>query len=599
MRIPLAISGTSLLVAISVGAQQSQQTAGVISHPVASPVFPGIVAYDRIVGDRQELQFIRLSTQQVFSTVRAQPPARASSVVSMPDTNGTTISAYAGQIDWRPVTDRGRSWFAYLASDDRGTVGLMLNYIDGSGQLAKSPAMRIPFAGQARSPRWSPDGNHLAFVSDSSILYIVSDVGAALRAGSAAALRPTRVTAATRPALFPAWSPFGDHIAYGIETVSRGNRNGAIEVLPINKLTGKVAGSPVVVTGELVGDNEYRPSWSPDGKYIAFYADQAGMGGSRQQVSIGIVEVILNSRDGHVFRGEVKEGRQRWLADNVIPDEVRGPAWTAVSDGAQRKDALVYVVRDPSRSNPIVTAGLQRFLDQLPREQYEVAISSTWDAVNPKSVSSAEMLLKMRIVYTSVKGGGEVVSYHDAVATWANGPEPEPVVVAGNPTTPGQPASQAEPSDVVVIYAHKGKDVGQALLFPGLGQFSAGERPKGMFLTAAGIGGALIAAVGYSGMSGPLNDGKVIASKDPLAITDADRATFSSLQSSFNSKKTLFMTGGAVFAAAYIYGILDVAVGRAAPASGLSFQLTPQRVPGERSPAAQLGFTIPVGTAPR
>lgn len=596
MRTPIAALGALLLVATSLRAQQSP---GVLSNPVASPVLPDIVAFDRVVNDRQELQFLRLSSDQTFSSTRVPPAARRGMMVTLPDVTAG-LSAYAGQLDWRPVAEQGRSWFAYVASDDKGSVGLMLNYIDGGGQLAKTDPIRVPFDGQARAPRWSRDGKHLAFVSDSSVLYIVSDVLSALRAGNASTLKPTRITAASRPALFPAWSPFGDHIAYGIETVSRGNRNGAIEVLPVSPASGRVIGTPVVVTGELIGDNEYRPSWSPDGKYVAFYADQSGMGGTRQQVSIGVAEVIMNSRTGQVFRGVVKEGSQRWLADNVIPDEVRGPAWTSITEGSQKKDALLYVLRNPARSNPILVAAFQRWVDQVPRDQYETEMSTGWGATNPKSISATEMSLKMRFVFTSVKGGGDVVSFHDAVAMWAKGPEPERRVIADRPTGAAKEANAPVQDEVVVIYAHKGKDVAQALLFPGLGQFSAGSKSKGMFLTGAGLVGAVVGGIGYSGMSAPLSAGKAAVdaiSRDPSTIS-VQTGNFNRAKSDFDGKRSVAMLGGAVFAAAWLYGILDVSVGSAPGAAGFSFNLVPDRT-GEGSIAGRLAFAVPIGSARR
>ena len=201
MRTPIAALVASLLVATVAGAQQ---IAGRVSNPTTSPVLPDIVAFDRIENDRQELRFMRLSSQQEFSSTKARAAPRRGIVVTLPDiTGGASLSSYAGQLDWRPVADQGRSWFAYVASDDRGTVGLMLNYIDGNGQLANSDPVRIPFSGQARSPRWAPDGQHLAFVSDSSVLFIVSGVGAALRGGNAGSLSPTRITAAPRARAWP------------------------------------------------------------------------------------------------------------------------------------------------------------------------------------------------------------------------------------------------------------------------------------------------------------------------------------------------------------------------------------------------------------
>src|SRR5204863_2092702 len=119
-------------------------------------------------------------------------------------------------------------------------------------------------------------------------------------------------------------------------------------------------------------------------------------------------------RTGQSYRGIVKEGSQRWLADDVIPDDMHGPAWTSITEGSQRKDALLYVQRDAARNDPIVVADVQRWLAQLPRDQYETAMSSASDAVRPRSVSSVEMNKRMRFVFTSVKGGSEIVSYRDA-----------------------------------------------------------------------------------------------------------------------------------------------------------------------------------------
>jgi hypothetical protein len=550
--------GASLLLAGRLGAQQP---IGVVSNAVASPVLPDIVAFERAVNDRQELQFVRLSNQRVFLSTRAPMTGRPGVVVTLPDIGaGKTLSAYAGQLDWRPVADQGRSWFAYVASDDNGNLGLMLNYVDDAGELATSDPIRIPFAGQVKTPRWSRDGKHLAFVSDSSILYIVSDVAGALRAGTGKNLRPTRVSAASRPALFPAWSPAGDHIAYGTEVVSGGNRNGAIEVLPVNSVTGEVAGVPVVVTGELNDDDESRPSWSRDGKYLAFYADKAGTRSAQQIRSIGIVEVVLSARTGQVYRGIVKEGSQRWLADNVIADDIHGPQWTSITEGSQRKDALVYVRRDAARNDPIVVADFQRWLAQLPRDQYETAMSSTSDAVSARSVSSVEMNKRMRYVFTSVKGGSESVSYRDAAATWARGPEPAPVV-AGSAVAAVSGVTQ-KADGAIAVGSHKGQDVMTALLFPGFGQLSGGQQSKGTLLAIVGAAGAVVGISGKSGMSGPLAAGRAAVdaiNRDPSSA-GVQTANYTQAKSDYDTQRTKALIGGAVFAAAWLYGILDASI---------------------------------------
>jgi hypothetical protein len=585
MRIRAAALVTSLLIAGRLGAQQ------LLSNAVASPVFPDIVAFERAVNDRQELQFVRLSNQRVFLATRAPMTGRPGVVVTLPELGaGKALSAYAGQLDWRPFADQGRSWFAYVASDDNGKLTLMLNYIDDQGELATSNPIRVPFDGQARTPRWSRDGMHLAFVSDSSILYIVSDVFGALRGAAANTLRPSRVSAASRPALFPAWSPAGDHIAYGTEVVSGGIRNGAIEVLPIKPATGEVAGVPVVVTGELSDYDESRPSWSRDGKYIAFYADSAGVPSARQPVAIGVVEVVLNPRTGQSFRGIVKEGSRRWLAEDVIPDVIHGPAWTSITEGTQRKDALMFVRRDATRSDPILVADFQRWLAQLPREQYEVALSSASDAVSPRSIGSVEMNKRMRFVFTSVKAGSEIVGFRDAAAAWAQGPEPPPMVVAARVAAVPVPAPTADGAND--LRSHRGQDVTRALLFPGLGQFSAGQPLKGTTLALAGAAGVVVGIIGKSGMSAPLAAGKAAVdavTRDPSS-RPVQQANYDRAKSDFDAQRGIALLGAGVFAATWLYGIVDASTG-SAPSRDVSVRIAPDRTGSN----ANVGFSIAVG----
>jgi hypothetical protein len=607
MRTQVRAFVASLIVALSLGAQQSARRApnplasGRVANPLASPVLPDIVAFERIEGEHQELLFLRAYSQEVFSL--KTPPGRRNEQVNMQNVvsggDAPRLTSYAGQLDWRPVDEQGRSWFAYVASDSASRLGLMLNYVDRVG-LARTPPLHVPFPGGKPSfPRWSPDGKHLAFVSDSSILHIVSDVDVALRAMDANNLRPTRIATASRPASYPEWSPFGDHIAYGIETVSRGNRNGAIEVLPLIKLTGKVAGSPVIVTEELIGDNEYRPTWSPDAKYIAFYADQGGLGGKQSQTSIGIVEIVVGARDQLVRRGSVIQRSQRWIADDVIPNQLRGPAWTSVTDGAQPRPALLYVQRNDAHNNPIVAASVQRWVDGAQAGQY--AIEMPWGTVKHKTVSSVQTYLNMRSVYVSVVGGGDAIQVHDDHADWAKGPEPVGAIGVQAPVPTGkQPAGQTgkqpkavdDPGGTVVIYAHKGKDVGNAVLFPGLGQLSAGQKTKGRVLASIGLAGIAYIGLGVAGTHSA-------ASKGEKSISAGDIDQFLRDSTSNQNARTKVMRGALVYGAAWLYGILDAAIGRPPRASRFSFGLAPSGTEHRGQASGQIGFTVPFGGAHR
>ncbi len=167
---------------------------------------------------------------------------------------------------------------------DRFDAEVWVSGIDGSG------ARRFTNGTRSHSPRWSPDGRSLAFVSnrgDRSQLYV-----APLDGGD-----PQRLTRARHGVGQPAWSPDGRHIAYlaavGEET-PHDDKPPAERAAPrvIRDLYFRFDGAGIhderrrhvfsieVETGEsrqlTDGDwHDARPAWSPDGVQIAFTSDRS------------------------------------------------------------------------------------------------------------------------------------------------------------------------------------------------------------------------------------------------------------------------------------------------------------------------------------
>jgi len=574
----------------------AQQSAGRVFNPRINPVFPGadLVAYEQLEVDRRELQFQRLSTGTRF-------PARRAPVVgefSLPGLVGDTrMSVYSGDLDWRPAVTASRYWFAYVAGDSRG-LHIYLNYIDARGALAPGEPLEVPFAGGARSPRWSADGRHVAFVSDSGVVHVIWNADRAVASGSAAQLRPTRIDVAGRPALFPAWSPRGAsaadpvYLAYQVERTIRGNRVFAIDVLTINPSAGAVLGPPVTVTEALQGASAYRPSWSPDGTMIAYYTDRGrAVAGESQQLDVRVVEV-QKSRDGSVFRGELLQGRSPRLAENVLPVESRGPEWTRIAVGAQTQPAIVYVQRDEAQNNPIAVVAIQPWRSMRTRAESEVVYSTRWGTANHKEVNGVEGCRLVRFAYVSVAGGGESVRSQDVQAPWAQGPcgtvppdtRTNPVVAAA---TGGNPSA-----------APRRPSIALSALFPGAGQLAAGRAGKGTILALGGVAGAAVAFLGASGTKSAADDAAV-------AIENRRQDEWASLESDYNSKKSMVTIGAGVAAAAWLVSVVDAAMSRGGSESA---RLTVGVVPAPSGhadadaraiPQARVGWRIPFGGASR
>ena len=268
--------------------------------------------------------------------------------------------------------------FADIMSDER-YANLWAVNTDGSG----ARALTTGNFGDA-SPRWSPDGSRLLFVSDrdgSAQIWIYwMDTG-----------QLTRVTNVQRAPLNPAWSPDGRWIAFtmlvpgerrqiaqlpappqGAEwhaparvldrLVYQFNGVGELEagyghlfVVPAEGGTARQISSGEHHFGGGAGRGSGSPSWTPDGKEILISANLRP-------------DAEIESRDTEVYAFDVATGRMRALTDRRGPDNgpVASPdrkliAYTGFDDRHQGYQVTrLYVMNRDGSGARVVTAELDR-----------------------------------------------------------------------------------------------------------------------------------------------------------------------------------------------------------------------------------------------
>jgi Tol biopolymer transport system component len=201
---------------------------------------------------------------------------------------GTIVSAAEG-ISWSPEGDRLA--FTDGASD---IADIAVVKTDGSGKQT--------VAKEALDPAWSPNGDFILFRRASGLWLVRPD-------GSDAHMllevtTPDQLSADFYVPLYPSWSPDGERIVYARTNLTalggEGKPTGAVVTVDKDGKDERTVARFHAGRGDGVG-----PSWSPDGRMIAYYDDPS-------DVEIGVFVVPAEGGTPKLVVDEIGAASPSW-----------------------------------------------------------------------------------------------------------------------------------------------------------------------------------------------------------------------------------------------------------------------------------------------
>ena len=459
---------------------QEDLLTGRVFSPEICPSKFNIIAYERQSGDLQQIYLYNTVTN-ISAPVKVPMDQggedRNLDFLESLFVESELPSQYAGLLDWRPVLDyKGRQWFVFVSSSSTD-IDLYLSYIDQYGNQAAN-VIALHHDGTDILPKWSPDGTRIVFVSEGDgggDLFVADNMHEVIKNEDSTLFFPYKITSNPESDTYPVWSPDGKYIAYQASE----NERSAIHLLHVDDIGQNQTAESINLTPELAPFDEYKPSWSPEGTYVAFYVSQRGSfdeDSNNLKQDIGITQVKKNINSDRVEKGVVRRGYSRRFAENIVPNRESGPTWmpyqsnkyplSIIYVAKSVSDSIAYSARTSDENNPAMLGDLEKWLQERKHTRQ----------MNFKTIFNHDIVVSlvpkgMQFALIAQKGNG------NGLYTGLSYSENEII------KTPGKIPTMNE----IFIPQEKSKKVAfwRSAIFPGLGQSYKKQKTRAILFYAS------------------------------------------------------------------------------------------------------------------
>ncbi len=341
---------------------------GRIVSPVFYPYNSDIIAFSVSRSAEEKMLFIKDLRADKLYQIKSESTEEANEEDSWLKMAGSNE-----QLDWRPVkSNDGNIWFVFVGSGNTANIDIYLGYIG-----MESPIRLTTDEAVDSSPKWSPDGNKIAFVSSRSgdgDIYLLENINKAISSKNPNNAKLRQLTSNKGQDRDPAWHPGGNILVFSEYKQEETTEviNFGISMYDFKDEKFHKENGPKRLTFTRPQQHETNPSWSPDGTKLAYYItdeppEKRELSGGVSGEKVNIEWGILGPPKKPEF--QVVQGSEKYFATEVVPD-LHGPSWGSNSQ------AIVYVSHEVERYFPLVAANVSEW-EKSGRSQKEYINTDT------------------------------------------------------------------------------------------------------------------------------------------------------------------------------------------------------------------------------
>lgn len=161
--------------ALEVLSSQTEDLQGFLFKPKFSPYPSQVFSFVRQVESADESRYLYIYDLAAKSLIEVRTVTPNTGLTAPVEDSLYQTVVFNEHLDWRPVLDeQERQWFAFVSNGTENNRDIYIGFAGGSNyiRLTSNPAVDA-------APKWSPDGNSIAFISRRSgngDIYLVVEV---------------------------------------------------------------------------------------------------------------------------------------------------------------------------------------------------------------------------------------------------------------------------------------------------------------------------------------------------------------------------------------------------------------------------------------